>query len=150
MHSGDSSNNHLARNSWREVLFTDLLRSIRLRASFYFRPELRAPWGLSVADHGTVFHIVAEGHCWLQIKGLLKPVELTAGDFVVLPRGDAHSMCDSPASPIIDFFDMVKAIHPIIGECSVLGAVVRSPGSSVAVCSLKTLPPSLCWRFFLR
>ena len=31
---------------------------------------------------------------------------------MVIPRGDAHIMRDSPASPIVDFFDMLQAFPP--------------------------------------
>jgi AraC-like DNA-binding protein len=78
----------------------------------YFRPELRAAWGFSIANHGTVFHIVACGSCWLEVKGLAKPVELSAGDFVVVTRSDAHIVRDSAETPAIDFFDLAKRHMP--------------------------------------
>jgi AraC-like DNA-binding protein len=92
----------------RETLFTDILRGTRLRGSVYFRPELGAPWGVSIADHGTIFHIIAAGRCWLRAKSLAKPVALESGDFVVATRGEPHTLHDQPASPVINFFDLVK------------------------------------------
>ena len=94
-------------DSWREALFADLLRSIRLRRSFYFLPELHAPWGFSIARKGTVFHIVVHGTCWLEVKGMAA-MQLTGGDFVVVPRGSAHLMRDARATPVEDFFHLVK------------------------------------------
>ena len=99
-------------SDWREKLFADLLKSVHLRSSVYFRPELGAPWGFSVADHGTAFHIVADGKCWVQVAGATQPVELVAGDFVVVPRGDAHIMRDSATSTVIDFFELAKRSSP--------------------------------------
>lgn len=99
-------------DSWRQDLFTDLLRTIRLRDSVYFRPELRAPWGFSLADKHTAFHIVARGQCWLEVTGMAKPMLLSSGDFVVLPRGDAHVMRDAPSTQAVDFFDLVKCHDP--------------------------------------
>ena len=99
-------------SDWRERLFADLLQSVHLRSSVYFRPELGAPWGFSLADHGTAFHIVAEGKCWVQVTGVSQAVELVAGDFVVVPRGDAHIMRDSATSTIVDFFDLAKRSTP--------------------------------------
>ena len=93
-------------------LFADLLRGIHLRNSFYFRAEFRAPWGFSIADHGTVFHVVVRGSCWLQTKGVAKPVPLSAGDFVVVTRGAAHTMRDAPATPTVDFFDLATRHTP--------------------------------------
>jgi AraC-like DNA-binding protein len=95
-------------DDWRETLFEDILRGARLRGSVYFRPELSAPWGVSIAEHGTIFHIVAAGTCWLRAKSLAKPVALEPGDFVVATRGEAHALCDQPGSPVVNFFDLVK------------------------------------------
>lgn len=97
---------------WREKLLADLLQSVRLRSSVYFRPELRTPWGFRVADHGTAFHIVADGKCRVQVTGATEEVELVAGDFVVIPRGDAHIMRDSVTSPIVDFFELAEHSAP--------------------------------------
>src|SRR5262249_20699307 len=102
----------IATDAWREALLDNLLRSIRLRSSIYFRPELRAPWGFSLGDRGTIFHIVALGKCWLDVKGVAKPVELSAGDFVVIPRGDSHVIRDLPTTQVVDFFDLLKGSAP--------------------------------------
>ncbi len=99
-------------SDWRGKLFADLLQSVHLRSSVYFRPELGAPWGFSLADHGTAFHIVADGKCWIQVTGATQSVELVAGDFVVVPRGDAHIMRDSTASTIVDFFELASRSVP--------------------------------------
>ncbi len=101
-----------AAGSWRKPLFADLLRGIRLRSSVYFRAEFRAPWGVSIADHGTIFHIVVAGRCWLQVNGVAKPVPLRAGDLVVVTRGDAHVMRGAPATPAINYFDLIKRHAP--------------------------------------
>jgi len=100
-----------APDSWREALFAELLRSIRLRRSFYFLPELHAPWGFSITRKGTVFHIVVRGTCWLEVKGVAA-IQLSAGDFVVVPRGRAHLMRDTRATPVEGFFDLVKRSAP--------------------------------------
>jgi AraC-like DNA-binding protein len=97
---------------WKERLFAELLQSIHLRSSIYFRPELRSPWGFNFANHGTIFHIVVEGNCQLEVNGMAKAVELSAGDFVVVPRGAAHVLRDSRTSPAIDFFKFIRSNRP--------------------------------------
>src|SRR5262249_49143983 len=87
---------------WQDRLFADLLQSVHLRSSIYSRAELRAPSAFSINDEGTVFHIVAQGNCWLEAQGNATPVELSAGDFVVVPRGGVHILRDSEATPVID------------------------------------------------
>jgi len=99
-------------DSWRQGLFADLLRSIRLSSSFWFRPELRAPWGFSISRKEPAFHIVTQGNCWLEVKRLAKPVRLSAGDFVVVPHGDWHAMRDAPATRPVDFFYLAEKHAP--------------------------------------
>lgn len=100
-------------DSWRRPLFDDLLRGIRLRSTLYFRPELRAPWGVSLVRDCAVFHIIARGACWLEIKDLPQPVPLSAGDFVIVTRGDLHTLRDTPSSsPVVDFFELAERHSP--------------------------------------
>ena len=99
-------------DAWREPLLDNLLRSIRLRSSIYIRPEFRAPWAFSLGDSGTAFHIVASGKCWLEVKGVSEPVRLSAGDFVVMPRGDLHFMRDAPTTRAVNFFDLLNKHVP--------------------------------------
>jgi AraC-like DNA-binding protein len=96
--------------SWRADLVSAVLRSIRLRSSVYFRPVLRAPWGFSLASKGAAFHIVARGRCQIDVDGAV--TDLGPGDFVVLPRGTLHVMRDSPGTPAINFFDLVRSTSP--------------------------------------
>jgi AraC-like DNA-binding protein len=99
--------------SWRKTLFDDLLRGIRLRSTVFFRPEFGTPWGVSVANHGTVFHIISHGNCFLQLKGVEGPVQLCAGDFVIVTRGDEHVLQDAPStSSAVDFFNLAKSCGP--------------------------------------
>jgi AraC-like DNA-binding protein len=94
--------------AWRETLIDNLLHSIRFRSSAYYRPELRAPWGFSIDVRGPTFHIVSHGECWIEVNGVAKPVQLSAGDFVVLPRSDSHIVRDFPTTPVVDYFDFLK------------------------------------------
>jgi len=38
-----------------------------------------------------LFHVVLRGHCWAEVDGG-PSLELSAGDIIVFPRGDAHAM----------------------------------------------------------
>src|SRR6266508_2037920 len=98
--------------AWRETLIDNLLHSIRFRSSAYYRPELRAPWGFNIDVRGPTFHIVSHGKCWIEVNGVAKPVQLSAGDFVVLPRSDSHIVRDFPTTPVVDYFDFIKGRAP--------------------------------------
>jgi AraC-like DNA-binding protein len=101
----------VAGDSWRQDLLADLLRSIRLPRSAWLRLEVRAPWGFSIADTATVFHVVTHGNCWLEVKHLATPARLFAGDLGFLPRGDRYVLKDAPGTRCVDFFDFVER-HP--------------------------------------
>jgi AraC-like DNA-binding protein len=104
-----TSAGRLTSHHWRDDLFADLLRSIRLRSAVYFPTDLRAPWGFSLSGSGAAFHIVAFGPCWLEVAGMPDPVRLSAGDHVILPRGEAHLIRDALTTRAAD---LVKCCGP--------------------------------------
>jgi AraC-like DNA-binding protein len=85
-------------------LLSDLLGSMHLSGVVLFSTEFREPWGLVSpagselsrmlpfrTEHIIPFHIVAEGGCWLELRDW-QPVWLEAGDVVLLPYGDLHTL----------------------------------------------------------
>jgi len=56
-----------------------------------------------------VFHIVACGTCWLQVKGVEEPMELAEGDFIVVTHGTPHKVRDQLSSPTVNFFALSKS-----------------------------------------
>jgi AraC-like DNA-binding protein len=92
----------LTSHHWRDDLFADLLQSIRLRSAVYFKTELRAPWGVSLSSNGAAFHIVAHDICWLEVAGVPNPIQLSEGDHMILPRGDAHLVRDALTTQVVD------------------------------------------------
>jgi AraC-like DNA-binding protein len=59
-----------------------------------------------------VFHIVAAGTSWLQLKGRGEPIPLSEGDFAVVRRAQYHTMQDSPTTPAVDFADLIRTLAP--------------------------------------
>ena len=91
-------------------LLEDVLRGIRPQSGVAYWPEFRAPWGVGFKRDWAVFHIVAQGTCWLQLKAWKEPVPLSEGDFAVVRRAQCHTMRDSPSTPAVDFADLVRAV----------------------------------------
>ena len=91
---------------------TELLASLRVRSTVYCLSELRAPWGFGV-DGANVpkFHLVLAGSSWLSLAGR-EPIQLQAGDLVILSRGERHVMSDEPGSPATGL-DVIVADHPL-------------------------------------
>ncbi len=93
---------------------TDILNTLRLSSTLYFRTELTAPWGINVPPKPNVarFHIVSRGHCWLQVDGD-EGVHMSNGDLVVIPHGANHVLADSPdthAPPLTEVLDAVDYV----------------------------------------
>ena len=91
---------------------TDILNTLRLSSSLYFRTELTSPWGICVPSKANVarFHIVIRGQCWLQIEGD-EGAHISNGDLVVIPHGASHVIADQPSTnalPLSDVLDEVE------------------------------------------
>jgi len=96
-------------------LFSDLLQSIRVRRSACFRPILAGPWAFRFKGTVTYFHFVVSGTCWVEVRGESGATHLQAGDLVVVPRGRAHLMSDSPGTRPTDFLELVRR-HAVDGS----------------------------------
>src|SRR5207344_126878 len=92
---------------------SSVLDLVRLNGSLFFRWDFGAPWAYrsgTVSELAeslpegkgslVVFHIVAEGHCWMALDDGVRH-ELFGGDVVVLPYGDPQTWGSyEPAEPI--------------------------------------------------
>lgn len=83
---------------------SEVLRTIRLTGGAFFASELKAPWSIVApssraiadalmpgADHVVPYHLVTAGRCVAKLLGGAA-VDLVAGDVVVFPRGDHHTL----------------------------------------------------------
>ena len=81
---------------------SDILGSLRFESSILCRAKLGAPWGLYTRGASSaVFHAVLEGTCWVKHPPDGTARRLARGDLVLVSRGDAHVMCDDPASATV-------------------------------------------------
>lgn len=79
-------------------ILSDWLQVVDTRGGLLARSKLMAPWGMALpATRDCLFHLLTEGRCWLRRAGEA-PLELAAGDFVLLPGGDAHELVHEPAA----------------------------------------------------
>ena len=80
-------------------IVADVVATTRRGSLMYARCRFHAPWGgafpaIDVAS----FHVITAGACWLRV-GDADPVQLTAGDVVLIPSGAAHELSDAPGRP---------------------------------------------------
>jgi AraC-like DNA-binding protein len=55
------------------------------------------------------YHVISEGRCWATADGMA-PVQLSAGDIIVFPHGDAHVLSSQPgltAQPKLAAYDAI-------------------------------------------
>jgi AraC family transcriptional regulator, alkane utilization regulator len=85
---------------------SDVLRAVRLSGAVYLNGEFGAPWSvegpadaalcaafLPSARNVVTFHLITEGSCLAQLADEVGDVlELSAGDLLVVPRGEIHVM----------------------------------------------------------
>ena len=87
---------------------SDVLRSIRLTGAIFFDVRASAPWvaetpaGRSIvgtmfpgSDHLMLYHLMVRGEGWIAIPGEAS-LRLAAGDLIVLPHGDPHTLSSAP------------------------------------------------------
>ena len=85
-------------------VLSDVLRVVRLSGAVFFVAEFSSPWAIESpssqilaasimprAECFSMFHVLAEGTCWVRVKGE-PPLQMVAGDVLVVPQGDEHFM----------------------------------------------------------
>ncbi len=77
-----------------------VLHTLRMRSTFYCQAELGEPWALEMPaiSDSISFHVVTAGTCWLRLPAA-EPIELRAGDLVLVPHGLGHDLLSAPDAP---------------------------------------------------
>ena len=86
-------------------ILSDVLRVVRLSGAVFFSAEFSSPWAIESpnaelrasfvlprAECIVLFHILTEGECFVFCK-TNPPVKMKAGDVIILPHGEPHTMC---------------------------------------------------------
>jgi AraC-like DNA-binding protein len=90
-------------------VLSDVLSAVRLTGAIFFDWQLREPWVgesphgdliagrvMPEAEHVILFHAVLEGSAWISVAGSDNHVRFSAGDVVILPKGDACVVSSAP------------------------------------------------------
>jgi AraC-like DNA-binding protein len=91
-------------------ILSDVLRVVRLSGAVFFTAEFSSPWALESpspellasivlpdAECVVLFHILTEGECFILCK-THPAVKLEAGDVIIFPHGEPHTMCSHPGA----------------------------------------------------
>ena len=76
---------------------------------------MSSPWGFRVSRRPVpAFHIITSGGGWMEVDGHAQPIRLSSGDLVILPRGDAHIVRDSPkTSGLPELGEILQSTAPV-------------------------------------
>jgi AraC-like DNA-binding protein len=107
---------------------SEALNAVRMTGALFFNAEFSKPWGFKAASQraapvlapGTErlvhYHLVIEGEALACIDGVAS-MPLAAGDIVVVPHGDDHTLSSGSPSALIDSRSLLDKI--LAGDLSV-------------------------------
>jgi AraC-like DNA-binding protein len=91
---------------------SSVLREVKVHSMVYCLSDFASPWGFSVGRSPVAkFHVLLHGAATLCV-GDAALVRLAAGDLVLLPHGDGHTITDQPGSPVLPL-EEILAEHPV-------------------------------------
>lgn len=118
-------------------LLSSVLATVRLQAAVFFQWEPSWPYATGVPNANLFrpillprsqqlfsYHIVLQGPCWATVENH-QPIELSSGDILLLPHGDAYNIASQPtapspadAAPAREFFQLMSAgkLPPVIQD----------------------------------
>jgi AraC-like DNA-binding protein len=129
-------------------VLTDVLDSLELKGWLSSRTETAPPWRFEFGtSQDMIFHILLNSGGYLYVDGETTPRRIEDGDVMLLPHGHAHTICDTPASPLTQALTLSyeayreKRLFPFDGEkpemVMLCGAFhLENPGDSPLLHSL--------------
>ena len=78
-------------------VLNDIIDTLELKGALYFRTDFSPPWAIAVPryEKAARFHLVVQGRCFVKPRSGA-PVELSAGDLILIPGGADHTICSAP------------------------------------------------------
>jgi AraC-like DNA-binding protein len=102
---------------------SEILHSVKFEGAMFYNAEFTAPWGvrephsrevaafLQKGDkHVIIYHFLTDGRAHCQVENSPHSVDLTAGDIVVFPHGDAHTIGNGTPACIVDQSNHLKEV----------------------------------------
>ena len=87
---------------------SDVLAVCRAERAVTARFTLGAPWALQSAGvPGAMIRLSRGAPCWIEVAGAA-PVCVEAGDLLLLPTGEAHTLCSAPGVPATPFTQLIE------------------------------------------
>jgi AraC-like DNA-binding protein len=103
--------------------FSEMLNGVKLKGALFFTGEFSAPWALASppalslapvlspgALHLVIYHFVVDGTALARLADGTE-LQLTGGDIVVLPHGDAHQLSSGDEACFVDTASFSRKIE---------------------------------------
>ena len=91
-------------------LLGSVLADLQQESVVFCHADLTAPWGFAKARlEGAPFHAITAGQAWMELPDEPHPRRLGAGDLIVLPHGDAHTLLSEPQEEAVSFTELLAA-----------------------------------------
>lgn len=115
-------------------VLSDILQTLRLRGSLYYRLGFSPPFGVQVPEYkqSARFHLCVRGRCIVRPIGGAT-IDLSAGDLVLVPRGRSHCLLDEPERAFVPLERVLEAAG-YRGEGVVVMAGSARPTQTELVC----------------
>lgn len=134
-------------------VLSEVLKAVKLDGAVFFNGEFSSPWCAREPDACTmasylparpkrviIFHLVTEGRGYVRIEEDGRGVPLEAGDIVILPQGNAHSMGNGPpVTPI----DSAAELRRVLAEGRMISHVGGGGELTKLICGYLTCDPQL-------
>jgi AraC-like DNA-binding protein len=135
---------------------SEILRVVNLKGAVFFQARFTAPWRFDspnvstfakaidpTVEHLVLYHFVSEGECTVMFDGMT-PLHLKAGDVILIPHGDMHTMASSVSVPLGDRMDVQQILQhrPALVDYGGGGEAVRFVCGYMA-CDPRLLRPVL-------
>lgn len=104
-------------------VLSEVLKTVKLDGAVFYNAEFSAPWCFcsppsselapylsAGAKHVIIFHLLTEGGGYAQLDGNQRPLQLSAGDLVILPHGDPHALRNGPFVKPTDHGEQVRRV----------------------------------------
>jgi AraC-like DNA-binding protein len=91
-------------------VLSEILRTVTVQGSLYFRTAFSPPWGLLVPRFQKVarFHLLTRGSCWVRVEHSVQPIRMERGDLIVIPHGAEHHLLDDLKTEPLSIDEVVR------------------------------------------
>jgi AraC-like DNA-binding protein/mannose-6-phosphate isomerase-like protein (cupin superfamily) len=131
---------------------SEVLKILHFNSAIFFKARFTAPWCLASPHADSVarrlharsqrllfYHYFADGACTVQLDGL-PPLAVRAGDIVLFPHGDAHTMASSGATGPLPLLDVQTLLRERPDELQIGGG----GAATRIICGYLSCDPILC------